>query len=338
MYYCCSVEFNRVPVDEINSNEEILDSDSFQETNLDSVEQHKSLILNLLNRLKLGMDLTRVPLPTFVLQSRSFLESCSDFMANCDFLAKLNDLLRPEERMCTIVKWYLTAFYFACRQGIAKKPYNPMLGEVFRCKWYPHSSPDCIFTFVAEQVSHHPPISAFYASCPAKNLHLNCFLWTKSKFMGTSVAAHLIGETVLFLGKFNEVYRITFPSVYGRSILTHPWLELGGKTNIICDKTNMSSTVIFHTKPFYGGKLHKVTAEVKYGNNPLQQSAAPSHIIAKVNGEWNRTLEFQFEESSKVETVEAASLPIAKRQLRPIDKQHPKESRKLWKSVTDALR
>ena len=49
--------------------------------------------------------------------------------------------------------------------SIAKKPYNPIIGETFHCSWDLPSSSDqsngapenSRVTFVAEQVSHHPP-------------------------------------------------------------------------------------------------------------------------------------------------------------------------------------
>ena len=80
--------------------------------------------------------------------------------------------------------------------------------------------------FLAEQVSHHPPVSAFYAECQAKNISFIGHIYTKSAFLGMSVAVHNIGE-----GRINvngEDYVLTFPSAYGRSILTTPWVELGG--------------------------------------------------------------------------------------------------------------
>lgn len=42
-------------------------------------------------------------------------------------------------------------------------------------------------TFIAEQVSHHPPISAFYAEHPAKQISLSAHIWTKSSFLGLSI-------------------------------------------------------------------------------------------------------------------------------------------------------
>ena len=42
--------------------------------------------------------------------------------------------------------------------------------------------------FLAEQVSHHPPVSAFYGECPAKNISFIGQIYTKSAFLGMSVA------------------------------------------------------------------------------------------------------------------------------------------------------
>lgn len=63
-------------------------------------------------------------------------------------------------------------------------------------------------------------------------------------------------------------------------------MELGGKVNITCAKTGYNASVTFHTKPFYGGKLHRVTGEVK--------NTSSGKVICKVNGEWNGQIEMTF--------------------------------------------
>lgn len=76
--------------------------------------------------------------------------------------------------MVQVVKWYLSAYHAGRKSSVAKKPYNPILGEVFKCHWdlaedrngpvedtvVDGPVPWCKrnqLTFVAEQVSHHPP-------------------------------------------------------------------------------------------------------------------------------------------------------------------------------------
>lgn len=56
--------------------------------------------------------------------------------------------------------------------------------------------------------------------------------------------------------------------------------------NITCAKTGYNASVTFHTKPFYGGKLHRVTGEVK--------NTSSGKVICKVNGEWNGQIEMTF--------------------------------------------
>ncbi len=90
-----------------------------------------------------------------------------------------------------------------------------------------------------------------------------------------SVSLNLIGH--------GEEYVFSLPSAYARSILTVPWIELGDRVTVVCQKTGYSASVIFHTKPFYGGKLHRITSEVK---NPAGE------VICRITGEWNGVLEF----------------------------------------------
>jgi len=54
-----------------------------------------------------------------------------------------------------------------------------------------------------------------------------------------------------------------------RSILTVPWIELGGSVEIKCPQSGYYANVEFLTKPFYGGKRNRVSAEVtSYYSNP----------------------------------------------------------------------
>lgn len=139
----------------------------------------------------------------------------------------------------------------------------------------------------------------------------------------------MIGEGVLRLLEHGEEYVFTLPSAYARSILTLPWVELGGKVSIACAKTGYSATVIFHTKPFYGGKVHRVTAEVKH--NPTNT------IVCKAHGEWNGTLEFTYN-NGETKVIDTTTLPVYPKKIRPLEKQGPMESRNLWREVTRCLR
>nr|KAF6475521.1 oxysterol binding protein like 10 [Rousettus aegyptiacus] len=336
--------------DLVLSEDEKSDTEDKEETELGVMEDQRSVILHLISQLKLGMDLTKVVLPTFILEKRSLLEMYADFMAHPDLLLAITAGATPEERVICFVEYYLTAFHEGRKGALAKKPYNPIIGETFHCSWevpkdsvkpkrtaphsphshnHDHPSESYKLRFVAEQVSHHPPISCFYCECKEKRLCVNTHVWTKSKFMGMSVGVSMIGEGVLRLLEHGEEYVFTLPSAYARSILTIPWVELGGKVSISCAKTGYSATVIFHTKPFYGGKVHRVTAEVKH--NPTNT------IVCKAHGEWNGTLEFTYN-NGETKVIDTTTLPVCPKKIRPLEKQGPMESRNLWREVTQYLR
>lgn len=49
--------------------------------------------------------------------------------------SSISDQKDPRDRMVQVVKWYLSAFHAGRRGSVAKKPYNPILGEIFQCHW-----------------------------------------------------------------------------------------------------------------------------------------------------------------------------------------------------------
>ncbi|XP_065326674.1 oxysterol-binding protein-related protein 10 isoform X3 [Pelmatolapia mariae] len=347
-------------LEDVSPSEEVTDTEDNEEEDLGVLDDQRSIILHLLSQLKLGMDLTRVVLPTFILEKRSLLEMYANFMAHPDMFLSITAGSTAEDRIVRFVEYYLTAFHEGRKGAVAKKPYNPVLGETFHCSWevprdkvkplvrsnpgsarepsrgpnntqQDEDSPGSCYRvrFVAEQVSHHPPVSGFYCECRERRMCVNAHVWTKSKFMGMSIGVSMVGEGVLYLLEHDEEYVFTLPCAYARSILTVPWVELGGKVSINCVKSGYSATVTFHTKPFYGGKVHRVTAEVKH--NPTNT------IVCKAQGEWNGTLEFTYS-SGETKVIDTTKLPVTKKQLRPVDKQARTESRRLWQNVTKSLK
>ncbi|KAM5266242.1 oxysterol-binding protein-related protein 9 isoform 6-T6 [Hipposideros larvatus] len=311
-----------------------------------SVEEHKSVIMHLLSQVRLGMDLTKVVLPTFILERRSLLEMYADFFAHPDLFVSISDQKDARDRMVQVVKWYLSAFHAGRKGSVAKKPYNPILGEIFQCHWtlpndteestelvsegpVPGVSKNSV-TFVAEQVSHHPPISAFYAECFNKKIQFNAHIWTKSKFLGMSIGVHNIGQGCVSCLDYDEHYILTFPNGYGRSILTVPWVELGGECSINCSKTGYSANIVFHTKPFYGGKKHRITAEIFSPNDKKS--------FCSVEGEWNGVMYAKYTTGENAVFIDTKKLPIIKKKVRKLEDQNEYESRCLWKDVTFNLK
>ena len=67
-----------------------------------------------------------------------------------------------------------------------------------------------------------------------------------------------VGHGNIKLLDHDEEYVATFPSAYARSILSVPWIELGGKCEIQCSKTGYSAALEFKCKPFFSSDMNKV--------------------------------------------------------------------------------
>eukprot|EP00116_Pleurobrachia_bachei_P014943 sb/3475205/ len=79
----------------------------------------------------------------------------------------------------------------------------------------------------------------------------------------------------------------------------------------------------------YGGKLHRVTGDIK--------DNMTGKCINKIEGEWNGKLKFTDETTGKCEVIDTTTLAVINKTVRPIYEQRENESRRLWRHVTLAL-
>lgn len=82
---------SKVPSSRSSSYDNGIDYDALyeEEEEMDlSMEAHGSMITHLLSQVKIGMDLTKVVLPTFILERRSLLEMYADYFAHPDLFLK----------------------------------------------------------------------------------------------------------------------------------------------------------------------------------------------------------------------------------------------------------
>ena len=191
-------------------------------------------------------------------------------------------------------------------------------------------------TFVAEQVSHHPPVSAFYAECISRGITCSAHIWTKSKFLGLSVAVQNLGQGCISFQKYEEEYTCTFPSAYARSILGVPWVELGGEVMINCAKTGYQAKIDFLTKPTFGGKKHQVKGVICRPNSDVSRPPMP---FIQISGAWNDLMTAKYLETHETfEFFNPHTTPTIKKLVRPSVEMLPYESRRLWMNVTYNLR
>uniref|UniRef100_A0A672QXI8 Oxysterol-binding protein n=1 Tax=Sinocyclocheilus grahami TaxID=75366 RepID=A0A672QXI8_SINGR len=294
-------------------------------------EENKGLIWTLLKQLRPGMDLSKVVLPTFILEPRSFLDKLSDYYYHADLLSQAVMEESPYSRMKQVLRWYLSGFYKKPK-GL-KKPYNPILGEMFRCCWLHPQTDSCTF-YIAEQVSHHPPVSAFYISNRKDGFCITGSILAKSKFYGNSLSAILDGKARLLFLTRDEEYIITMPYAHCKGILYGTMtLELGGKITIECEKTQCYTELDYKLKPFLGSScnVNQISGKIRLGED----------VLATVDGHWDSKVHLTEKRTGQQEVLWNPGPDIRrqrlKRQVVQVDQQEAFESERLWQHVTRAI-
>ncbi|XP_048405121.1 oxysterol-binding protein-related protein 8 isoform X6 [Stegostoma tigrinum] len=312
------------------SHEELGETGEDSQTEVVS-EENKSLIWTLLKQVRPGMDLSKVVLPTFILEPRSFLDKLSDYYYHADFLSQAAAEENPYSRLKKVTRWYLSGFYKKPK-GL-KKPYNPIIGETFRCMWI-HPNANSRTFYIAEQVSHHPPVSAFYVSNRKDGFCITGSILAKSKFYGNSLSAILDGEARLSFLNRGEDYMMSMPYAHCKGIVYGPMtLELGGHVNITCEKTGYSAIIEFKLKPFLGNSnnVNQIFGKLKLG----------SEVLATLEGHWDGEVVINDKKTGVSEVFWNPTSEIRQQRLTRctvlFDEQEDMESARLWQHVTRAI-
>ena len=110
-------------------------------------------------------DLSSLTAPPFLLSPQSIIEFSTYWCEHPSiFIAPAHEPC-PEKRALLVLKWFLSTLkqQHSSKDENGKKkkmkPLNPFLGEIFEGAWREPESG--ITRMVAEQVCHHPPVTAF---------------------------------------------------------------------------------------------------------------------------------------------------------------------------------
>lgn len=291
--------------------------------------ENQSILMGIISQLRPGCDLTRITLPTFILEQKSMLERITNAFFTPDILFQANDESSDVARFTLVVKWYLSSWHIAPKA--VKKPLNPVLGEIYSCFW--NDLPDGASAYyLAEQTSHHPPESSYFYLVPEKKIRADGVLIPRSRFLGNSSAAIMEGIAHLEFGERDgELYELTQPNIYCRGILFGKLrYELGDHMLIKCEKLGLEADIEFKTKGFISGDYDIVEGTIK--------ETKSSEVLFKIKGKWNGILEIEdCASGQKSVFFDASQSLVWIPNVKPLDRQLPNESRKLWKSTLEAL-
>ena len=160
-----------------------------------------------------------------------------------------------------------------------KKPFNPILGEFYRCEWKESDGTDSFY--LCEQVSHHPPISAFFYCNPQNGIVVEGELRPKAKFFGNSAGTIMEGGSLIQMKR--DGFNVSNPNIYARSLLFGTmYMELGDTCEISSTKSNLSCQLEFKQRGMFGGGDPKDYDGVK--GRIYNKSDKTTHY--KISGTW----------------------------------------------------
>ncbi|TIB80662.1 oxysterol binding protein, partial [Wallemia mellicola] len=266
----------------------------------------------------------------FILSPTSLTEFPAYWCEHPDEFAAISSGKTPEERAKLVLRWFILTLkcQYATRNekmGSEKKPLNPILGETFYGSW-PDSNGRGKTDLIVEQVSHHPPITAYYINNEKAGVSLEGHSGQKTSFSAPSIVVKQVGHAIITVKLEDgnaEEYLITLPRLKIDGILYgKPYIELT-EVSYIVGSNGTSATIDYKGKGWLSGKAHSYKATLTNG----------SSTISQVEGQWTGLAK-----DSKGDLNFDAQMPKEEVNVKPIEEQQLPESRLVWKEVAEGIR
>ena len=276
--------------DELEVTEGGEDAHTGEHTEDDAVDDRKAMWGQLKDML--GSDIMSMfSLPTFLMEPVSTLQKMAEIMQYQRLLEEANEEEDPDVRLAKVTA-FAVAVYSTMER--AKKPFNPILGETFELKMNDGS------TYVAEQVSHHPPIGAGHVKTKSFTYDITSAVTTK--FMGNWVDVFPVGRTRITLHKTGETFNIVPPSSrVNNLIIGRIWIDTFGEMKVLNLTTGAIAELDFKACGIMSYSRYECSGDIK----------RPDGTVAlKVSGHWNRDLSYtRVGESDSVKLWEVDAWP-----------------------------
>jgi len=277
-------------------------------------------------------DLSSMTAPPFILSTTSLVEYSSYWAEHPSVFVAPASEKDPQRRAMLVLKWFLSTLkqQYSSRNeklGSEKKPLNPFLGELFLGRWEDQAGTTQL---VSEQVSHHPPVTAYCIWNSKHGVMLQGYNAQKASFSST-INVTQIGHAILHINAFNEDYLITLPSLHIEGLITgSPYVELN-KTSYIESSSGYTAKIDYSGKGWLSGKKNSFTAS-------LYPKGREKEPVYTASGQWTGSFTIYDAKTKKVvdsfdpNVTKTTPLTVA-----PIEQQDDMESRRAWQKVAQAI-
>ncbi|KAL5130184.1 Oxysterol-binding protein-related protein 3C [Glycine soja] len=223
----------------------------------------------------IGSDVTSmVTLPVIIFEPMTMIQKIAELMEYSYLLDQADESEDPYMRLVYATSWAISV-YFAYQR--TWKPFNPILGETY--EMVNHGG----ITFLAEQVSHHPPMSAAHA----ENEHFTYDVTSKlkTKFLGNSVDVYPVGRTRVTLKRDGVVLDLVPPPTkVNNLIFGRTWIDSPGEMIMTNLTTGDKAVLYFQPCGWFGAGRYEVDGYI------YNSSEEPKILMT---GKWNESMSYQ---------------------------------------------
>ncbi|KAL1923014.1 uncharacterized protein VTP21DRAFT_9390 [Calcarisporiella thermophila] len=225
-------------------------------------------------RKNVGKELSAVSMPVSVNEPLNVLQRLCEDLEYCELLDKANQLEDSMMRLAYVAAFSVSSFSNT-QHRIARKPFNPLLGETYECVF-----PEKGFRFISEKVSHHPPIMACHAESPNFTFYQDNKV--KTKFWGKSLELIPSGVVHVRLPRHGDHFTYTKPSTWTRNMLGGTrYFEHIGEVRVTNRTTGEYADLTYRESDFWGNKRNEVEAVLR------RRDGTPWRTL---RGKWNEGL------------------------------------------------
>lgn len=218
----------------------------------------------------IGHDITSlISVPVWIMEPLTVLQRMGEIMEYTELLDQANQCDDEYKRLALLLAFAVTPYGCIERPW---KPFNPILGETFELE-----CGDGV-RFLAEQVSHHPPIGAAHAE--NANFEYDIVSAPKSKFLGNSAEIYPLGRSRVHLKATGETFYVHPPTSKACNVVVgRTWIDNYGLLSMTNAANGNKAEVEFTPCGWFGQGRYEFSGYV--------YEASTGKRKMRITGMWN---------------------------------------------------
>ncbi|KAJ1722146.1 Oxysterol-binding protein 3 [Coemansia erecta] len=216
-------------------------------------------------RKNVGKDLSSIAMPLVMNEPINALQSLCEELMYQRLLEIASEQSDSMDRLMYVAAFAISALS-SKKPRAERKPFNPLLGET-----YEMVEASAGFRFVAEKVSHHPPVMACYADAPAYRFWQDSS--GKSKFWGKSMEIIQTSNVHVELLAHADHFTWAKPSALVRGLIAGPrTVDFTGEMTIVNHATGDRCAVSFKEGGLFSSSADEVECRLfRAGNSTCER-------------------------------------------------------------------